>query len=170
MTAALLVRMSSLGDIVHTFPAVTDLKRLRPEVQLDWVVEEQYLDLARMHPGVDRLIPVALRRWRHGGEGAWDEAMQARRTLKETAYDAVVDSHVLAGKDLWIRVDNEAWRAAADVARRAPRPATTAAITTAAISAEITSGPGRRTLRFAMSVPDLQNGDQIEPVEPAANE
>lgn len=104
MTAALLVRMSSLGDIVHTFPAVTDLKRLRPEVRLHWVVEEQYLDLARMHPGADRLIPVALRRWRRGEDGAWAEAMQARRTLKETAYDAVVDSQGLLKSALVARI------------------------------------------------------------------
>ena len=95
MTAVLLVRMSSLGDIVHTFPAVTDLKRARPDARLHWVVEEQYVDLARMHPGVDRIIPVAIRRWRKFGAGAGSEARTARATLRETAYDAVVDSQGL---------------------------------------------------------------------------
>lgn len=55
--AVLLVRMSSLGDIVHTFPAVTDLKRERPDLRLDWLVKDRYVDLARMHPGVDVVLP-----------------------------------------------------------------------------------------------------------------
>ncbi len=79
MTAVLLVRMSSLGDIVHTFPAVTGLKRHRPDLTLDWLVKDQYIDLARMHPGVDRVLP------RSGG----------RALLRETAYEAVIDAQGL---------------------------------------------------------------------------
>ena len=118
----LLVRMSSLGDIVHTFPAVTDLMRERPGTVLHWVVEEQYVELAAMHPGVARVIPVALRRWRRGGAaagnavgdgagggsgngsgngagggvaGAWDEFRRFRAALRETDYAAVIDSQGL---------------------------------------------------------------------------
>lgn len=80
---------------MHTFPAVTDLKRARPGVALHWVVEEQYVDLARMHPGVDRLIPVAIRRWRRLGAGAWAEARAACRSIGAQAYDAVVDAQGL---------------------------------------------------------------------------
>ena len=79
MTAVLLVRMSSLGDIVHTFPAVTGLKRHRPDVTLHWLVKDQYVDLARMHPGVDRVLP------RSGG----------RALLRAIAYDAVIDAQGL---------------------------------------------------------------------------
>ena len=85
MTAVLLVRMSSLGDIVHTFPAVTGLKRHRPDLTLDWLVKDQYVDLARMHPGVDRVLP------RSGG----------RALLRETAYEAVIDAQGLI-KSAWI--------------------------------------------------------------------
>lgn len=91
----LLVRMSSLGDIVHTFPAVTDLARERPGTALHWVVEEQYADLARMHPAVARVIPIALRRWRRLRGGAWGQFRAFRRVLRETRYDAVVDSQGL---------------------------------------------------------------------------
>ncbi len=80
---------------MHTFPAVTDLKRERPGAQLHWVVEEQYVELARMHPGVDRIIPVAIRRWRRFGAGAGREARAARRALRSQAYDAVVDAQGL---------------------------------------------------------------------------
>ncbi len=91
----LLVRMSSLGDIVHTFPAVTDLLRARPGTELHWVVEEQYVELARMHPGVARVIPVALRRWRRFGAGAWSGFRDFRAALRATEYGAVIDSQGL---------------------------------------------------------------------------
>ena len=52
MKQILLVRMSSLGDILHTFPAATDLRRALPDAQLDWVVEEAYVPLVHLHPGV----------------------------------------------------------------------------------------------------------------------
>jgi len=91
----LLVRMSSLGDIVHTFPAVTDFKRARPDWLLHWVVEEQYLDLARLHPGADRLIPVAIRRWRRALWASRGEVGAARRALRETRYQSVADSQGL---------------------------------------------------------------------------
>ena len=91
----LLVRMSSLGDIVHTFPAVTDFLRARPGAELHWVVEEQYVDLARMHPGVARVIPIALRRWRRLGVGAWSEFRGFRAALRAAEYAAVIDSQGL---------------------------------------------------------------------------
>src|SRR5262245_28242972 len=89
--------MSSLGDIIHTFPAVTDLRRALPDAAIDWVVEEAYLPLALMHPGVTRPRPFALRRWRGALASAatWREAAAFRRTLREHVYDAVLDTQGL---------------------------------------------------------------------------
>ena len=64
MHTILLVRMSSLGDIVHTFPVLTDIRRERPQSKIHWAVEEAYVSLAALHPAVDRIIPIALRPWR----------------------------------------------------------------------------------------------------------
>ena len=89
--------MSSLGDIIHTFPAVTDLRRALPGAALDWVVEENYLPLARMHPGVTRVLPIALRRWRRQVLSArsWREAAAFRARLREHSYDAILDTQGL---------------------------------------------------------------------------
>src|SRR3954466_15069782 len=89
--------MSSLGDIIHTFPAVTDLRRALPDAVLDWVVEENYVPLARMHPGVTRVLPIALRRWRRALFSArpWREAAAFRRSLREPSYDAILDTQGL---------------------------------------------------------------------------
>ena len=64
MTRILVVKTSSLGDIVHALPVVDDIHRARPGALVDWVAEEALVELPRMHVGVHRSIPVALRRWR----------------------------------------------------------------------------------------------------------
>ena len=58
----LFVKLSSLGDVVHNFPAVTDVVRRLPGAHVAWAVEEAYADLVRLHPGVAEAIPVGLRR------------------------------------------------------------------------------------------------------------
>src|SRR5262245_9186828 len=93
MKKILLVRLSSLGDVLHTFPAVSDLRRALRDAALDWVVEEAYTPLVRMHPGVRRAIPFALRRWRRSllRSSAWREFATFRASVREHAYDAIVD-------------------------------------------------------------------------------
>lgn len=97
MTTVLLVRVSSLGDVVQTFPAVTDMQRHVPDLQLDWVVEEAYVPLVRMHPAVARALSYPLRRWRKSWyRGAtWRELGALRRTLREHRYDAIIEAQGL---------------------------------------------------------------------------
>ena len=97
----LLVKMSSLGDVVHTLPAVTDLAATG--AQIDWVVEEAFAPIAEAHPGVARVIPIAWRRWRKALPRFWDadgkEAREAlgdfRETLRGERYDLVIDAQGL---------------------------------------------------------------------------
>jgi heptosyltransferase-1 len=97
MKTILLVRLSSLGDVLHTLPVATDIGRALPDAALEWVVEEAYAPLVRMHPGVKRAIPFALRRWRDGllRPRTWREFAGFRRTLREHPYDAVIDAQGL---------------------------------------------------------------------------
>ena len=60
----LLVKTSSLGDVIHTLPAITDATRAIPGITFDWVVEESFAEIPSWHPAVDKVIPVAIRRWR----------------------------------------------------------------------------------------------------------
>ncbi len=112
MNTILLVRMSSLGDIVHTFPAVSDIRRERPENVIHWAVEEAYVPLAALHPAVDHIIALALRRWRPQifRPATWQEMREARRQLSESDYDLILDTQGLV-KSL----------AVAQIARRATR-------------------------------------------------
>jgi heptosyltransferase-1 len=93
----LLVKTSSLGDVVHNLPALSDLRRLLPEARIDWVVEEGFAAIPRLHPAVERVIPVAVRRWRKSLLSAttWREIGAFRHQLQEVAYDRVIDSQGL---------------------------------------------------------------------------
>jgi len=93
----LLVRVSSLGDVLHNLPMVADILAHHPGAQIDWVVEEGYVSLVRLNPHVRRVIPFALRRWRKGLSNRATRAELANfwRTLREERYDFVFDTQGL---------------------------------------------------------------------------
>ena len=59
-----LIKTSSMGDVIHALPVVSDIVAALPEAEIDWVVEESFADLPRLHPAVAEIVPVAIRRWR----------------------------------------------------------------------------------------------------------
>jgi heptosyltransferase-1 len=93
----LLVKTSSLGDVVHNLPVATDLARRFPDAVIDWVVEEGFAELPRLHPAINRVIPVAIRRWRKSlySPATWREITAFRKALRAEQYDAVIDSQGL---------------------------------------------------------------------------
>jgi heptosyltransferase I len=92
----LLVKMSSMGDIFHTFPALSDLRAACPNARIDWVVERNFAEMAAWHPAVDRIIPITQRRWlKQRDRAAWREFTAWRRALRETEYDLVIDAQAL---------------------------------------------------------------------------
>lgn len=64
MSDILFIKTSSLGDVIHHMPALTEARKARPDARFAWLVEEAYAPLVRLHPAVDDVIPVAWRRWR----------------------------------------------------------------------------------------------------------
>ncbi|WP_234050272.1 MULTISPECIES: lipopolysaccharide heptosyltransferase I [unclassified Xanthobacter] len=93
----LVVKLSSLGDVVHTFPALTDAAAAIPNLQVDWAVEEAFAPVAALHPAVRRTICVPLRRLRKRPVAAWrsGEAAAVRRALAAEPYDMVIDAQGL---------------------------------------------------------------------------
>ncbi|TIN61317.1 MAG: lipopolysaccharide heptosyltransferase I, partial [Mesorhizobium sp.] len=93
----LIVKTSSMGDVIHTFPAVEDARRNRPDLSFDWCVEEAFAGVATLHPAIDRIHTVAIRRWRKAllDSGTWREAAALRRTLRDCRYDLVIDAQGL---------------------------------------------------------------------------
>ncbi len=97
MTTILFVKTSSLGDVVHNCPAVSDVARALPGARIDWMVEEPFAAVAAMHGAVRRVIPVAVRRWRAAlwRPAVWSEIGAWRRALRAERYDAVIDTQSL---------------------------------------------------------------------------
>jgi len=97
MPRILFVKTSSLGDVVHNCPAVSDAARRLAGAQIDWVVEQPFAGVAAMHAAVRRVIPVAMRRWRAApwNPAVWSEIGAFRRLLRAERYDAVIDTQSL---------------------------------------------------------------------------
>lgn len=89
----LIVRTSSLGDLIQLLPAISDLKRHVPDAVIDWVVEEAFAEIPRWHRAVNDVVVVAHRRWRHSW---WSTKTRAERRLvierlQSVPYDVVLD-------------------------------------------------------------------------------
>ena len=102
----LIVKVSSLGDVIHTLPAVTDAQRARKDIQFDWVVEENFAEVPSWHPAVENVIPVALRRWRRNLFKTYmnHEFRAFRRALQGIHYDLVIDAQGLIKSGLISRL------------------------------------------------------------------
>lgn len=92
-----------MGDLIHTLPVISDLRAQFPDAQIDWVSEEAYVDLPRLHPGVNRVIPLAIRRWRKQllQRATWREIAAFKTDIQTDRYDAILDSQGLL-KSAWV--------------------------------------------------------------------
>jgi len=97
MRRILLVKTSSLGDVVHNLPVASDLRAHFTEAQIDWAVESSLADLPALHPAISQVIAVEPRRWRRSllAPATWRELSSLRTLLRERAYDAVIDTQGL---------------------------------------------------------------------------
>lgn len=97
MTGILFIKTSSLGDVVHQMPAVTDASRQQSGLRIGWVVEEAFAPLAALHPSIAEVIPVATRRWRSQllRGSTWQEILAFRARLRRDRFDRVIDTQGL---------------------------------------------------------------------------
>ncbi|OWS70216.1 lipopolysaccharide heptosyltransferase I [Polynucleobacter campilacus] len=99
----LLVKLSSLGDILHNLPLVWDLRARLPNAQIDWVVEEGYVHLLEPllsregFKGIDHIIPFGLRRWKKKifSRNSWKELFAFKKRLQDSSYDIVIETQGL---------------------------------------------------------------------------
>ena len=103
MTRILIVRTSSLGDLVHMLPAMTDIAAHVPDARIDWLAEEAFADVPRWHPAISEVIVVAHRRWRKSwlSEQTRTERQALRQRLAGERYDIVLDMQALM-KSAWL--------------------------------------------------------------------
>lgn len=105
MKKILLIKTSSMGDLIHCLPALTDLQNA-PEwadAKVTWVAEESFIDIPKLHPMVGDVIPVALRRWKKqlGQSQTWQDYGALKQRMRSQRWDAVVDCQGLL-KSAWV--------------------------------------------------------------------
>ena len=90
----LIIKMSSMGDIIHTLPAVTDAAKALTNIQFDWVVEEAFTEIPNWHKQIQQIIPIGLRRWRKNVYRTIrsGELKQFYTQLRAQKYDFVLDA------------------------------------------------------------------------------
>lgn len=101
----LIVKTTSMGDVVHALPALSDARRALPQLQVDWLVEQPFAAIPALHPGVARVLPIAWRKWRHKllQRETWAAIGALRTQLREQRYDLVLDLQGLLKSALWAR-------------------------------------------------------------------
>ena len=99
----LIVKTSSMGDLIHTLPALTDAARAMPGIRFDWVSERGFAEIPHWHANVDDVIVSQLRQWKKSPISSWfsNDYMAFRAALSSTPYDAVIDAQGLI-KSAWL--------------------------------------------------------------------
>jgi heptosyltransferase-1 len=101
----LVVKTSSMGDVVHAMPVVNDLLRHHPGAVIDWLAEAPFAAIPQLHPGVQRVLPMAWRKWRSQllQPATWRAMRELRDELRAGRYDLVLDLQGLVKSALWAR-------------------------------------------------------------------
>lgn len=100
----LFVKLTSMGDVLHLMPALSDLQQHHPDVTVDWMVEDSFSELPAWHPIVNRVIPVSTRRWRKLSWSSIREFFGFLKTLRSEPYDMVIDAQGLIKSAVFARM------------------------------------------------------------------
>ncbi len=106
MADILFIKTSSLGDVIHHMPALTEARKALPAARFTWLVEEAFAPLVALHPAVDAVLPVAWRRWRRSlyAPATWGEIGRSLRAIRAQTYDEIIDSQGLLRTALMARL------------------------------------------------------------------
>ena len=115
----LLIKMSSMGDVFHTFPALSDAQKNIKDIEFDWIVEEAFAEIPHWHPTVKNIFPIALRRWRKApfNKHNINEKKEFFKKLQKEEYDLIIDAQgliksALVGKKFSISKAGMDWSSA----------------------------------------------------------
>ncbi len=93
----LVVKTSSMGDVLHTLPALSDASKHFPDIQFDWVVEKSFSEIPSWHTHVHRIIPMQWRAWRKAlhKKSTWQAILLFLKQLRQEKYDLIIDAQGL---------------------------------------------------------------------------
>ena len=101
----LIIKTSSLGDVIHCLPVVNDIRAHFADSNIDWVVEDSFADIPRLHAGLNNVYTVAMRRWKKSlfSPKTWHEISAFKRFIKQNQYDAIIDCQGLLKSALIVK-------------------------------------------------------------------
>ena len=91
----LVIRLSSIGDIFHGFTILPDLKKVFPDATIDWLVDENFTEIAKLSPLIDNVIPIPLRKWKKNKLSLISKLIQYKKSLPNIEYDYIIDTQGL---------------------------------------------------------------------------
>ena len=108
MLKILLVKTSSMGDVIHNMAVVSDIHAHFPDAMIDWVVETSFVEIVKLNPNVNTIISVAMRRWKRAifERQTWREIAAFKRQINAQKYDAILDTQALLKSAIVARLAN----------------------------------------------------------------
>jgi 3-deoxy-D-manno-octulosonic-acid transferase/heptosyltransferase-1 len=105
----LIVKLSAIGDVLHTLPSLMELRKLYPDAHITWVVEEAAADLIKNHPALDAVLISRRKNWMknftpEGIRRSWQEIRSFVKELRQRPYDLVIDFHGLLKSSLIVLI------------------------------------------------------------------
>lgn len=92
MKRILLIKLTSLGDLIHTLPALTDANRTHPDLEIDWIIDENFQEVATWHPAVKNIFTTNHRQWRKDLISAIRPISSLIKKIRKTNYDLIIDA------------------------------------------------------------------------------
>lgn len=108
MLRILLVKTSSMGDVIHNMAVVSDIHAHFPDALIDWVVETSFVEIVKLNPNINTIIPVAMRRWKRAifSYQTWREIAAFKHQINAQKYDAILDTQALLKSAIISRLAN----------------------------------------------------------------
>ena len=92
----LIIKLSALGDVVHTLPVPRTLRQKYPEAYIAWIIEERYQELLYNNPDINEVIPIRTKVWRKNwNKETFNEILQIIKSIRQKKFDVVIDLHGL---------------------------------------------------------------------------
>lgn len=91
----LIIRLSSIGDIFHAFTVIPDIKRKFPNAEIDWLVDENFIGIAKLSPLIDNIISIPLRKWKKNKLTWLLNVFKFKKQLSNKKYDFIIDTQAL---------------------------------------------------------------------------
>lgn len=108
MLRILLVKTSSMGDVIHNMAVASDIHAHFPDALIDWVVETSFVEIVKLNPNINSIITVAMRRWKRAifSGLTWREISAFKRQINAQKYDAILDTQALLKSAIISRLAN----------------------------------------------------------------